>query len=1266
MLIKGSISSNKTELLIKYYSDLIKNNVPENQILVLLLNSRKKADFIKKINNIIPNTHNRNILTFSGLCYNAFLDNWDFISKFTHNDSENEKPNLCGLEVSQYIFKESIKTADFSDYISKINLLHQLFRRYSLSVQNCLSDKEISKRAEILKESFAPEAQKAIDDYKLKTFQYKSFDYLRQLAVFPLIYNNTDYFTNIKYLIADDADEFSYAFWRFFEKLMPDLTDYAVGYDDKGSSRCGYLCAYKSGAENFIKKYSPVIVKTEDKSLFQNLTVKFVQAIQEGKKISQLSYFSAVKRLDMLREVNNYIKTLIKEGVKEEEIAVITPVQDEILYECFNSDSINYQILSGSEKLSDNKSIKYIITTLKLINNIKISEYELKNILIKLLKIPFKSCFNILKEYSKEYILKDYDFNNEKCKYSYTKFLSVINAQKKQKNKISEQIKIIRENLFKEFGTEIETEKYNFLLKEAQSFETAFSGKIPNITQEFIIQIENSIISENPSDTIEIKKGKIITATAQKIIDFAYKTKYQLWIDISSSEWIKNDTGTLYNAWVFSRDWNKNSFSLEDNISLTNDKTARIIRKLILCAEKNIRLFSSLYDNTGNENLGGIEEFIETEEKKRIEFKIIPRSDQKPVLDYRNGKLGIMAVPGAGKTTILLALIIRMLKEGVKSNNIFVLTYMESAAKNFKEKIKAAMPEFSAPPNISTIHGLALRIIKENGNYNKIGLDENFEICDDNKKENIIRGLFYKLKIDDSLYDNYLKCISDIKLACINTKLHSDYKEIQDFFNFFNIYNKYLKQNNLIDYDDMLCYAVEILEKNSDIRKYYQNLCQYIIEDEAQDSTDIQQKLIGILSAKYNNLVRCGDINQAITSTFTNSNPESFKNFIRQNKKIEMISSQRCSKPVYSLANAFIKEALKTTDAFYDIQMKETGKNPVSDKNPQYIIFDKESEEKNFIINKIKEIRSENPKASIALLLRLNSQVNDYIELFLSHDIKTTIRTDCPAQKSVYKIIFSMLKIIQNPLNNNNIIDFALICRQKGIYKLKQNDFDILKSLKNPFIYQNPDEINSEALLQLYFDIDYHLNNSVVKTDLLALNIGLYYSKNAVDKSNSYMISTLIKRIEADYNNLEELLNKLNYAAQKNSTAYQFFEDNENTNNSVNIMTMHKSKGDEFDYVFIPELNENNYTTVFENVKLKSDTHFLQSVKVQAEKTIRKSTEELKKEQINETLRLLYVGITRAKQELYFTNAVNYKRRKNTKPVETVRKILNVNCINCF
>ena len=155
------------------------------------------------------------------------------------------------------------------------------------------------------------------------------------------------------------------------------------------------------------------------------------------------------------------------------------------------------------------------------------------------------------------------------------------------------------------------------------------------------------------------------------------------------------------------------------------------------------------------------------------------------------------------------------------------------------------------------------------------------------------------------------------------------------------------------------------------------------------------------------------------------------------------------------------------------------------------------------------------------------------------------------------------------------------------------------------------------------------------------------------------MISTMVRRLTETGDNLEEVIKKLDYAAQKPMSAYKFFE--EDTSDSeikpVCIMTMHKAKGDEFDYVFIPELNEENYSTEIKNAKLKSGNHFVQTIRNLTENTGIKQPEELKREQIYENLRLLYVGITRAKMVLYMSNAKNYKRRKNTKPVNLIQKL---------
>ena len=250
--------------------------------------------------------------------------------------------------------------------------------------------------------------------------------------------------------------------------------------------------------------------------------------------------------------------------------------------------------------------------------------------------------------------------------------------------------------------------------------------------------------------------------------------------------------------------------------------------------------------------------------------------------------MAISAVPGAGKTTILLALIIKLLDKGVNPENIFVMTYMESAARNFRDRIKNIRQNSSQLPNISTIHGLALRILKENGNFERLGLSSDFEICDDTQRSRIIREISTKLKLKKTETDEFDRGISVFKIGECEFNNSMD-KKLEKFKIFFDEYQRILKEANLIDYDDMLISSVKLLEDNTDIREYYQNICEYIIEDEAQDSSSIQQRLINLLSAKHKNLIRCGDINQAITTTFSNADVEGFRKFI-QNSKKETIS----------------------------------------------------------------------------------------------------------------------------------------------------------------------------------------------------------------------------------------------------------------------------------------------------------------------------------------------------------------------------------------
>ena len=1283
MLISADLSTNKTDFLINAYAELLNSGIKSSEILVLVQNSNLKQNFINKTFEKleIDSIEKLQVHSFFSLVYNTINDNWAFLENINPFDNPTILPNLAGLEVSQFLLKDILKEIPFKGYNSKKSLLHQIFRRYSLIVQNNLTDEEVEWRSRILGESFSEDAKKALKKLLSKTLALRDFDYLRQTLVFNYIYKNSDYFKNIKYLILDDGDEITPVCFDFISHIAPQLKETFIAFDEKGASRAGYLSADRTAVWKFEELFnekaqkltSENIMSKDAETLFSNITNDQIVPLEN------FSLQSPSKRASMIDSAIKNIKELFSKNILPSEIAIITPVIDDMLkFSLKENIHTNLMFLSGSEKLIQNRLVKSVLTILKIVNGIKLSEFDLRVVLSEFLGIPVKYCRDILENFENKGILIEHEFNLEEYTNKYKKFLEIIkNLTENNNTKLSEKVYDIYFELAQLQNIKpIELNKFNFFIKQLQDFENISGRDFPNRQNEIINQIENSIIAENPYSTLEISPNDLIISTPQKIIDNQIKTKYQLWLDISSDEWIKSDTGPLYNAWVFQRGWEKDEFTIDDNIELSKEKTARILRKLTLCATEHIYTYSSLFDGNGIENFGGIEEYIKIQEQilkdedqTKKTFTIIPRDDQKPVLDYKNGQMAISAVPGAGKTTILLALIIKLLDKGVNPENIFVMTYMESAARNFRDRIKNIRQNSSQLPNISTIHGLALRILKENGNFERLGLSSDFEICDDSQRSRIIREITNKLKLKKEEIDEFDRGISVFKIGECQFNNSMD-KKLEKFKTFFDEYQRILKEANLIDYDDMLISSVKLLEDNADIREYYQNICKYIIEDEAQDSSSIQQRLINLLSAKHKNLIRCGDINQAITTTFSNADVEGFRKFIKNSNNVSMNCSQRCTKDVWNLANSLVKWAdtqNETKNAFFEIFMQPVeGRNPISENALHSVIFEKPLEERNYILREIKSALKKDPKCTIGILLRWNKQVVQWINFINNSGLKSITRSESLEQKSIFRTIFAIMQMILHPFDNNIIADNYEILAEMGFYKQRLS-LEIRK-YENPFIQINPDYIDNINLGQFYWDLTYWLSFPHLAPEELAIKIGLHYFTSEIEKSNVYLISTLIKRLSLNYKDFSTLIERLGELAKKPSlSGFKFFSEEDESDKEflagkVQIMTLHKSKGDEFDYVFIPEMSEKNLTLDFEQIKLKN-SDFTENLKRLNPNYKAKTEFDMKQELVSENLRLLYVAITRAKKHLYFTTS--RKIKPYTKIIEQEPSLIFSEILDC-
>ena len=251
MLIKNHLNSDKTEILINSYASLLNKGISADKILVIVQNFKKKDDFIQKTKNLlkIDAITNFNVYTFFGLIYNKILDNWPVIENKIKDTDAKITPNLSGLEVSQYIFRKAIDEVKFKGYNSKINLLHQLLRRYSLCVLNALTQDEIKERAKILSDPFYSDIKNALNLYKLKTLNLRAFDYLRQTDIFKYIYQNTK--NKYEYVFLDDGDEITPALFEYLTFIKNDIKKFFIAYDEYGCTRKGFLGALEFDFENF-------------------------------------------------------------------------------------------------------------------------------------------------------------------------------------------------------------------------------------------------------------------------------------------------------------------------------------------------------------------------------------------------------------------------------------------------------------------------------------------------------------------------------------------------------------------------------------------------------------------------------------------------------------------------------------------------------------------------------------------------------------------------------------------------------------------------------------------------------------------------------------------------------------------------------------------------------------------------------------------------------------------------------------------------------
>lgn len=598
-----------------------------------------------------------------------------------------------------------------------------------------------------------------------------------------------------------------------------------------------------------------------------------------------------------------------------------------------------------------------------------------------------------------------------------------------------------------------------------------------------------------------------------------------------------------------------------------------------------------------------------------------------------NGNLLIIASAGTGKTTTIVERYVNLIKnQGYSQNEVMMTTFTNKAAKDMIDKISKRTDKL--PVWIGTMHSLFLRILRENAGL--ILKNSNFTlITDDSEKKKIIKEIAKKERIETNAdeikyiikmisifkglgifsenlaYNKELDSVEEIKKheALFEDEIMYISSEIENKrVLFYKKYQDFLKNSNLLDFDDILLYTLELFEKYPEIKEKYSKMFKAIMIDEAQDLNVVQVRILNHLVD--NNVCLIGDDCQNIYEWRGSSNELVFQ-FEKKHKKIILEDNYRSTGNIINAVNKAIN-SMKFKISKKLICTKEKGGRIITQG------FEDIEEEIGYIIDNVKKIRKKEPLHEIAILTRTNYIGKDIEREFIRNRIPCHLsKSKGFFEREETKDILSYLNLLVNP---NSSVDFErLIKILPGVGNVsirKIHDFALEKNLNYIEILEKIDfiNINDQVKYSLRIILD-SINESGNPIEILLKNIN--YLKILENKykneelkledkfENIKLVLDLYEGYSYDVKGIKDFLDSLIEIEKK-----------EKDNDKVKISTIHSAKGLEWKYVFLACCNEKilpYYKDKLTNIKRDSE------------------------------LRLFYVAISRAKEHLYITHSFRHK-----------------------
>jgi len=604
--------------------------------------------------------------------------------------------------------------------------------------------------------------------------------------------------------------------------------------------------------------------------------------------------------------------------------------------------------------------------------------------------------------------------------------------------------------------------------------------------------------------------------------------------------------------------------------------------------------------------------------------------EQQQAVKTTEGPLLIMAGAGSGKTRVLTHRIAYiLLGKGVNPYNILAITFTNKAAREMKERINVILGGAADEIWISTFHSMCVRILRRD--IDRIGINRNFTILDTTDQLSVIKGILKDKNIDSKKFDprGILSAISSAKNELIDAKQYGKYTG--NYFenivsDVFEEYEKRLLKNHSLDFDDLIMKTIQLFKRVPEVLEYYQRKFQYIHVDEYQDTNKAQYQLVHLLAAKFQNLCVVGDSDQSIYGWrgADIANILSFEKDYPNAKVILLEQNYRSTKNILQAANHVISN-----------NMKRKPKNLWTDNEKgekiQYFRADTEQGEALFVTGKIKELVETKQRkfSDFAILYRTNAQSRAMEEMLVKANIPYTIvgGTKFYDRKEI-KDLLAYLRLVAN-LDDD--ISFVRIINvpKRGIgatsldriaqYAL-QNEMSMFRALGEVERIGLPAKAMNAC--RDFYQMISGLNQMQEYLSVMEL------TEEVIKRTEYREMLKAEKTLEAEsrLENIDEFLSvtKNFEESSEDQTLIAFLTDlalvadidqldkEENVKDTVVLMTLHSAKGLEFPVVFLIGLEEG----VFPH-----------------------SRSLMEENDMEEERRLMYVGITRAEEELYLTNA---------------------------